>query len=443
MLGRPPLKALGLAGAALGAGVAGLWWQVARRPLPRTAGTVHVRGLSDPVTIRRDRWGVPHVSARSGDDAWFGQGFCHGQDRLWQLDLYRRLACGRLAEISGDPGLAADRFVRTLGLRRIALAEEEALGEELGSALAAYSAGINAAVEAAAALPVEFQLLRTGFEPWRPADTLTLTKLLALGLSTNWERELIRADMVRDLGPELAARLDPGYPEGNPVALEPGSEWRGAGIALSAQIDVLREALGLAPEATGSNNWAVSPRRSATGTALLAGDPHLPPSMPGITYELGLEVGGSDLPRRLVPRPDRDCIRPERRRRLVVHQHDGRRHGSVRRAGARRAVRVPRRAAATLAHRGVDRGQGALRARAAHRPRHPSRPARQRGPARRPRRTAGAELDRARGALRDRGQPCGAARCAAARSWLPRWRPTMRRSRTWSGPIGGVRSATR
>ena len=292
MLGRPPLKALGLAGAALGAGVAGLWWQVARRPLPRTAGTVRVRGLSDPVTIRRDRWGVPHVSARSGDDAWFGQGFCHGQDRLWQLDLYRRLACGRLAEISGDPGLAADRFVRTLGLRRIALAEEEALGEELGSALAAYSAGINAAVEAAAALPVEFQLLRTGFEPWRPADTLTLTKLLALGLSTNWERELIRADMVRDLGPELAARLDPGYPEGNPVALEPGAEWRGGGIALSAQIDVLREALGLAPEATGSNNWAVSPRRSATGTALLAGDPHLPPSMPGITYELGLEVGG-------------------------------------------------------------------------------------------------------------------------------------------------------
>jgi len=279
--------------AALGAAlIAGLWWGLFRRPLPRTSGELRVDGISAPVRIRRDRWGVPHVRAATIEDAWFGQGFCHGQDRLWQLDLYRRFSCGRVAEIAGDEGLALDRFVRTLGLRRLALLEEVALEAELRAALEAYSAGVNAAAEAARVLPAEFQVLRIGFEPWRSADTLTLTKLLALGLSTNWERELVRADMTRDLGPELAARLDPAYPAGNPVALQPGVPWSGDGLAVAEQIDALRDALGFAPEATGSNNWAVSPRRSATGGPLLAGDPHLSPAMPGITYTLAIEVDG-------------------------------------------------------------------------------------------------------------------------------------------------------
>jgi penicillin amidase len=284
-LGAAGLAALAASAAAL------LWWRLLRRPLPRVTGTLRVRGIAAAVEIRRDRWGVPHVRAESIEDAWFAQGFCHGQDRLWQLDLYRRLSCGRLAEVAGPDGLALDRFVRTLGLRRIALTEEAALDGELRRALEAYSVGVNAAADAAPA-PLELQLLRLDFEPWRPADTLTLTKLLALGLSTNWERELVRADMARELGADLAARLDPGYPAGNPVALAPGVPWEGNGLALVAQIDALRETLGLAPEATGSNNWAVSPRLSATGGALLAGDPHLSPGMPGITYKLSIEVDG-------------------------------------------------------------------------------------------------------------------------------------------------------
>jgi penicillin amidase len=281
----------GITGAFAAAAAAGLWWRLFRRPLPRTGGQLRVAGISAPIEIRRDRWGVPHLRAQTIEDAWYGQGFCHGQDRLWQLDLYRRLACGRVSEIAGPEGLALDRFIRTLGLRRVGLREEADLGRDLRAALDAYSAGVNAAA-AAAALPAELQVLRIGFEPWQPADTLTLTKLLALGLSTNWERELIRADLVRELGPELATRLDPPYPHGNPVALEPGLPWSGDGLGLAEQIGALREALGFAAEATGSNNWAVSPQRSATGGALLAGDPHLTPSMPGITYQLAIEVDG-------------------------------------------------------------------------------------------------------------------------------------------------------
>ncbi len=270
------------------AALAGLRWQLLTRPLPRTEGRLTVRGLEAPVEISRDRWGVPHVRARSSADLWFAQGFCLGQDRLWQLDLYRRVASGRVSEFGGAESLAVDRFMRTLGLRRRALAEQQELDPVVADGLSAYSAGINAGAEAAAAPPPEFQLLRISFDPWTPADSLTVAKLLAFGLSTNWERELLRAEMARDLGAEVAAKLDPGYPEGNPVVLTPGQPYGGDGLAMAEQIARLRGELGFALEATGSNNWAISADRSATSGPLIACDPHLPPSMPGITHQLAL-----------------------------------------------------------------------------------------------------------------------------------------------------------
>ncbi len=120
---------------------------------------------------------------------------------------------------------------------------------------------------------------------------MTLTKLLSFGLSTNWERELLRAEMARELGPGLAARLDPSYPRGNPVVLAPGIAWDGDGLDLVEQLARVRDSIGLTAEATGSNNWAVAASRSATGMPLLAGDPHLPPGMPGIVYQVGLSLG--------------------------------------------------------------------------------------------------------------------------------------------------------
>jgi penicillin amidase len=275
-----------------GSGAAGLWYQLFRRPLARTEGRVRAPGLGAPVRISRDRWGVPHIRAAERRDLWFGQGFCHGQDRLWQLDLYRRMASGRLSEFAGRQTLPADRLMRTLGLRRLAGREAAELEPGLRADLAAYCAGVNSAVEEAAALPAEFQLVRQGFDPWRPADMLAALKLLAFGLSTNWERELLRSDMVRELGPELAARLDPPYPRGHPVVLSPGGGYSGDGLGLAEQLDRVKQSLGLAVEAGGSNNWAISGSRTTTGRPLLAGDPHLPPSMPGIFYQVDLELDG-------------------------------------------------------------------------------------------------------------------------------------------------------
>jgi penicillin G amidase len=300
------LALIGAAGAAVAAAAAaGLWYQLFVRPLPRTRGRLQVSGLDGPVEIRRDRWGVPHVRAHSLRDVWFAEGFCHGQDRLWQLELYRRVASGTIAEITGRSALLSDRFVRTLGLRRAAEREAAALEPGLRAHVEAYCAGVNAAAASVRALPAEFQILRLDFRAWTPVDMLATGKLLSLALSTNWEREVLRADMARELGPELAARLDPGYPAGNPVVLDPGAPFfEGDGLRLSEQFDRVRGALGLPSEATGSNNWAVAASRSTTGTPLFAGDPHLGPSMPGITYQVALQVGerfcsGASLPGQL------------------------------------------------------------------------------------------------------------------------------------------------
>ena len=288
------IERAGLIGGAVSAGLLGstaavLWHRLMRRPLPKVTGTIEVEGLRGRVRVRRDRWGVPHIEADEREDLHFAQGYCHGQDRLWQMDFYRRVVEGRVAEMAGEEGLAVDRLMRTLGIRRIAELEVAELEPELRTQIERFCAGVNCAAADARALPFEMQVLRLGWKPWTPVDILSLGKLLAFGLSTNWERELLRSDLVRELGPELAARLDPVYPAGNPVVEQ--TPFSGEGMPLVEQIDAVRRSLGLAAEASGSNNWAVSGARSKTGSPLVAGDPHLPPSMPGIWYEVSLRHG--------------------------------------------------------------------------------------------------------------------------------------------------------
>ncbi len=276
------------------------WHWLLRRPLPKQEGTIALDGLEGRVRVRRDRWGVPHIEAETAGDLWFAEGFSHAQDRLWQMNFYRRVVSGRVAEMAGTEGLPVDRLMRTLGIRRAAEREAAALDPDLRATLERFCAGVNAAAAGARALPFEMQLLRLRrFEPWRPVDILSLGKLLAFGLATNWERELLRADMLRVLGPELTAKLDPTYPADSPIVTQ--EAWSGDGLAIAEQIDSVRRSLGLAAEAGGSNNWAVSGARSATGSPLIAGDPHLPPSMPGIWYQVGLRLGdrvvrGASLP---------------------------------------------------------------------------------------------------------------------------------------------------
>ena len=286
---------------AVGTATFGLWYQFLRRPLPKTSGRLRLRGLESSVDVIRDRLGVPHIRARGHLDLAFAMGFCHGQDRLWQLEFFRRATAGRLSEFSGPSSLKVDRLMRTLGLHRLASRETETIDSLVGNRLEAYAAGINAAIESAHALPIEFQVVRLEPEPWSVADLLASAKLMALGLSTNWEMELYRAQLVRNVGPELAARLEPQYPSANPIVVGPGQSYAGDGAGLAAQIAKVKDAIGIQAQAAGSNNWVVSGERSVTGRPLLACDPHLSTTIPGLFYQADLacdeyRVSGATLP---------------------------------------------------------------------------------------------------------------------------------------------------
>jgi penicillin amidase len=292
-----------LAGAVTTAGAAAaLRRRLLRRPLPKVEGELQVEGASAPLTIARDRFGVPRVQALTREDLAFGQGFCHGQDRLWQLELYRRFASGRLSEFAGEEGLRMDVLMRALGFRRRAEEEVDRVPETVRQLLEAYAAGVNAAVAEARALPFELQLLRLEPEPWTPADSLAVSKVLALGFSTNMETELFRAELVRRVGAERAARLEPPYPDGNPLVVDPGGAWTGDGLTLIDQIREVRDKLGLGLQPAASNNWVVSGARSVTGRPLLAGDPHITTSIPDVWYQIELSAPGIELaPSRTTP----------------------------------------------------------------------------------------------------------------------------------------------
>src|SRR3954454_9318241 len=287
--------------ASAGAASLGLWHRLFRAPLPRTRGSVAVKGVTAPVKIERDALGVARIEARTVEDLCFGQGFAIAQDRLFQLELYRRIAAGRVSEFAGPAGLGTDRMMRTLGLHRRAQAEVATMPRSAREYVEAYGAGIGAAITAMAVPPVELQLLRIDPEPWTVADTLAIGKIIALGFSTNMETELFRAELVQLIGAEKVARLEPQYPGGNPVVTQPGVPWSGDALELAAQIASVRHAVGLSLEPAGSNNWVVSGQRSVTGAPLLANDPHIPSSIPDVwhTVELSspdLEMRGGAMP---------------------------------------------------------------------------------------------------------------------------------------------------
>jgi penicillin amidase len=301
MLGSRKIKAAPVGLGAAGFAAAALWYQLFRRPLPLTRGHVRVRGVSAPIDVLRDRHGVPHIRARSPRDLTFGVGFCHGQDRLWQLEFFRRATAGRVSEFGGEDSLRLDRLMRTLGMRRAAEREDRELSPKLRDLLDAYCKGINSAIESYRALPIEFQILRIEPEPWRSVDLLATAKLMAFGLSTNWEMELHRAQLVREAGVERAVKLEPQYPRENPLVMAPGDVYAGRGSDLAHQIELVKEELGLTMHATGSNNWVVSGDRSVTGKPLLACDPHLTTTIPDLWYEVDLacddyRVSGATLP---------------------------------------------------------------------------------------------------------------------------------------------------
>jgi penicillin amidase len=263
-----------------------------RSSLPQLDGTIAVSGIGHAVRIERDADGVPLISAANDEDAAFGLGFVHAQDRLFQMELQRRYGAGRLSEVLGTDALPTDRQMRVLGLYRSAEAEIPLLSPAARRGFEAYAAGVNAFLASRhGALPPEFVLLRFAPEPWRISDSLVWGKLMDLQLAGNYRSELLRARMAATVSPQDLAFVYPDYPKDAPTTLAELSA-----IYRRLPLDRLYAAL---PEMVGpiyaSNNWVLDGAHSASGKPVLANDPHLAFGAPGFWYLARLKTPTDEI----------------------------------------------------------------------------------------------------------------------------------------------------
>ncbi|KHL18072.1 penicillin amidase [Mumia flava] len=309
-----------------------------RRPFPDLSGTVQLSGLSADVDVLRDEHGIPQVYADTAEDLFAAQGYVHAQDRFFEMDFRRHVTAGRLAELFGEDALETDKVVRAMGWRRVAQAELRLLSPATRRYLDAYADGVNAYIDGRdpEALGLEYAVLGlTGTdvepEPWTPVDSLAWLKAMAWDLRSNMTDEIDRVLATEKLTRDEVDELYPGFPfrrhdpivtqgtvvdgrfvasagrransdtdrvsdpEETPDAVAAdGSETADAAREVLASmrdtasvVDRLPTLLGTG-DAIGSNSWALSGDRTTTGAAILANDPHLAPSVPGVWHQMGL-----------------------------------------------------------------------------------------------------------------------------------------------------------
>ncbi|HVP98645.1 MAG TPA: penicillin acylase family protein, partial [Roseiarcus sp.] len=242
------------------------------RAMPVYSGAQRLPGLSSEVRVWRDAHGVPHIFAASMSDAARALGYIHASERLFQMELNRRVGQGRVAEILGPDFVNVDRYMRTLGYYREAQNSFDALSPWAQNRLVAYAEGVNAFLDShTSALPPEFLVIGDTPEPWTAADSLVWGKVMAQQLSHNYALESLRARLRDKLGAERAGWLFPGTPPGAPITTMPA-----LGETHAADDPIEDEIGGLTGLTRGaSNEWVVSGMRTATGKPILANDPHL------------------------------------------------------------------------------------------------------------------------------------------------------------------------
>ncbi|MBI5955703.1 MAG: penicillin acylase family protein [Chloroflexi bacterium] len=267
-----------------------------QRTFPQTSGTARAPGLKGRAEVHRDTWGVPHIYAENMEDLFFAQGYVHAQDRLWQMEMNRRIGAGRLSEIFGKVTLEQDLFLRTMGFKRVADQEAALADGETRLILDSYAKGVNAFIDTHRdQLPLEFTILGFKPAPWTPADSLVWAKVMAYSLGGNYTSELLRAAIIARLGQKAMEDLEPSYPKEAPLIIPGGTSYQGYDrIDLSA-LRLMRALVGSVQDGAGSNNWVVDGTRSATGKPLLANDPHLGIQMPSIWYLNHLSGGGFEV----------------------------------------------------------------------------------------------------------------------------------------------------
>ncbi len=289
--------------------------QMVRAPYPQTSGTLQLPGLQEEVTIYRDDLGIPHIYAQNEHDLFYAQGYVHAQDRFWQMEFWRHIGAGRISEITGEPGVENDTFIRTLGWNRVAefnAAHYEQNEPESWAVLTAYADGVNAYIDQHRDnLSLNYTVLNLvnepwEIEPWTPKNSLSWAVVMSYDLSSNFRDEINRVELAQLLGEEKMRELIPPYPATRPVIVPTSEQFQDSSYAPSPEIawnQINTSVIGTIPDTgfalgmgdfAGSNSWVVDGDHSETGAPLLANDPHLQMQMPSIWYQVGLHAPGID-----------------------------------------------------------------------------------------------------------------------------------------------------
>ncbi len=254
--------------------------------LPAIDGERAVAGLGGPVVIRRDGYGIPHVEGGSEHDAWFGMGYASAQDRLWQLEWYRRRGTGRWAEVVGSSGVEADQLFRQFRLHDASTADVAAMSTETRAMFEAYADGVNAFVASDEPLPVEYALAGIECEPWEPWHSV-LTFKVRHAIMGKRLTKLARAEFLRRVGLDTYVALEGIEPPGHSVILPPGGAVSNVIAQSSERLAALAADLGtLGSDEGGSNSWVVHGSRTTTGLPVLCNDSHRPLDVPNVYWQV-------------------------------------------------------------------------------------------------------------------------------------------------------------
>jgi penicillin amidase len=267
-----------------------------KRGLPQIKGEIKNLNLKSEVKILRDKYGIPHIYAKNLSDLFYAIGFVHAQDRLWQMDLFRRISQGRLTEIFGDLKitsggrenlslLSQDKFYRILGFKYYSEKSYKDLSSEVKFFLERYCEGINDYIEKSNNLPLEFFLLKYKPEKWTPVDTLSIGRFIAWELTSNWETELLRYLTALKIGEEKMWRLFPKIDSPGPYIVKNTGKNFSNSLFLKKVLELYSATKFIYPA---SNNWVVSGKKSVSKKPILANDPHLTHMLPSIFYLIHL-----------------------------------------------------------------------------------------------------------------------------------------------------------
>lgn len=313
----------------------GSFWSIStvRASFPQTKGSITLDGLSGPVDVKRDGYGIPQIYASTDADLFMAQGYVQAQDRFYEMDVRRHMTAGKLSEMFGESQVDEDEFLRTLGWDRVAEKEYETkLSAETKKYLQAYAKGVNAYLKGKDGADISLEYAALGFrndykpKEWTPVDSVAWLKAMAWDLRGNMQDEIDRSLMTSRLGPKQIADLYPQYPydrnkpivqegqydsvtgeyrQGSDTSTGTGGTQSSAGTGLANNteapsglqgqlsglykvLDGVPEAVGVNGNGIGSNSWVVKGTHTITGKPLLANDPHLSPSLPSVWYQMGL-----------------------------------------------------------------------------------------------------------------------------------------------------------